>query len=277
MTQFDARMGFAPALLCIEEEPLKKTATVTALKPHPKQKEFDAFAKGNHIAGMIAGASVGVDLASLVSCTTSCLITEYMTRYDAGHRADDDDELTFYTNGQQRSIFRGMHDEPEKKSATEIMMKTREQETRMMREMLDRMSISRPMPAPSGLSMLMEEQRRQEKQLRHAAAFGFGSKDAIIKLTKEKCDVAAARLDAAINGKPIEDYDFWANFDKASHLGGSPFVRFKNDPVAEVKLQTPANPGLADVNAKLQELSGETLKSKRPELDTDWPRWVNGR
>ena len=54
MVQSDIRMGWAPALLCIEDEPAK-APKVVALKPHPKQKEFDDFAKGNHIGGCVAG------------------------------------------------------------------------------------------------------------------------------------------------------------------------------------------------------------------------------
>jgi hypothetical protein len=186
----------------------------------------------------------------------TCSISEYRTRYDVGSAIHD--ELTFYKNGQPRTVFRGMHDEPENKTVTEIQMKIRAAEQRMLRSVLDNMSVSRPMQAPSGLSMLMNEQRRQEKQLR--------------MLTQAKCDAAAARIEAVVNGKPIESTDFWAELDKASHLGGSAFARFKANPVAEVKLQTPANPGLADVNAKLQELSGETLKFKRfkPQLTGDW-------
>ena len=57
MDQSDIRMGWAPALLCIEDEPAK-TPKVVALKPHPKQKEFDDFAKGNHIGGCVAGDSL---------------------------------------------------------------------------------------------------------------------------------------------------------------------------------------------------------------------------
>lgn len=184
MTQFDARMGFAPALLCIEEEPLKKTATVTALKPHPKQKEFDAFANGNHLIPFKAFEYGSIEDFRVV--VDQCIsIHEYMTRYDRGLGVHD--ELTFYTNGQERSrIFRGANDK-QNKTATEIQLNIREVEQRMLRSVFDSM------------------------------------------LTKQKCDAAAVRLDAAINGKPID----------------------------------PKNVSLADVNAKLSELSGPTLKFKR--------------
>lgn len=410
MTQFDARMGFAPALLCIEEEPLKLTKPPIGFGYRGRTN--DPFEVGDHNrvgmptktpglmrvvqvseADCVQGARAERFAAQTEFQDPTCSISEYRTRYDVGSAIHD--ELTFYKNGQPRTVFRGMHDEPENKTVTEIQMKIRAAEQRMLRSVLDNMSVSRPMPAPSGLSMLMGEQRRQEKQLRHAIGFGSGyegydlkdytssgdgwfdgpppcpgwweaskskheghyrywngsglwsvhvvsrdgncsnlkpvydaydrsakvkwrpftppwqstktmvmengrpaiyvpteqdplcqerikesfssssAHDRSVKLrmlTKQKCDAAAARLDAAINGKPIESTDFWAELDKAPYLGGSAFAKFKADPVATVKPQTPANPGLADVNAKLQELSGETLKFKRfkPQLTGDW-------
>lgn len=271
MTQFDARMGFAPALLCIEEEPLKKTVSVNF---GFRGRTNDPFEVGDHNKvsiptktpklmqvvqvreeDCVQGARAERFAAQTKFEDPTCSINEFMGRYARGLGVHD--ELTFYTNGQDRTnIFRGAND-MENKTATEIQMKIRAAEQRMLRSVLDNMSISRPMPAPLG--SVLDDQRRQEKQLR------------MLTITKEKCGAASARLDAAINGKPIESTDFWANLNKASHLGGSPFARFKD---------SADNPSLEAANAKLRELSGgtiqtmpgETLKFKRfkPQLTGDW-------
>lgn len=376
MTQFDARMGFAPALLCIEEEPLKKTVSVNF---GFRGRTNDPFEVGDHSKvsvptkipklmqvvqvreeDCVQGARAERFAAHTKFQDPTCSINEYMDRY--AHGLGVHAELTFYTNEHVRRVFRGANDK-ENKTATEIQMQIREAEQRMLRSVLDNMSVSRPMPAPSGLSMLMEAERQREKQLRHANNAGSGAEglknytsggdgwfdgpppcagwweaskskheghyrrwdgsrwsahatvtrdgecsnefawrqlepeeksnkvkwrpftppwestktlvlergrpvlympseedplcqlriresfssssayDRSVKLrmlTKEKCDAAAARLDAAINGKPID----------------------------------PKNVSLADVNAKLSELSGPTLKFKRfkPQLTgaIDW-------
>lgn len=147
MDQSDIRMGWAPALLCIEDEPAK-TPKVVALKPHPKQKEFDDFAKGNHIGGYVAGYdvySVGVDFADI---TTP--LHEYIFKFGENEKSG----LSALLEAQRKmerqlldsmGIYRGANDN---KTATEVQLRAASAKLRIQ-------------------DALMNKARVQEKMLRH--------------------------------------------------------------------------------------------------------------
>lgn len=136
MDQSDVRMGWAPALLCIEDEPAK-TPKVVALKPHPKQKEFDAFAKGNHIGGCVAGDSL-YGVIENFSVVKSPLLGEKSGLSMLQQEQNRIGRRMLESMG----IYRGANDN---KTATEVQLRTASAELRIQDALVNKARVQETM------------------------------------------------------------------------------------------------------------------------------------